>query len=131
MGDPFVADDLVQETFSRALKNTKSWVEATSVEAFMIHIAKCVCADYIRSVEKDRKVTTLARINRQDHQDVDYTVLDITHCLSSDQREAFLLTQFLGFSYEECAAIMGTAVGTVRSRVSRARAQLQDIVQEA
>lgn len=48
--------------------------------------------------------------------------------LPEDQREAIILVGASGFSYEEAAAICGCAVGTIKSRVSRARARLQDIL---
>ena len=49
--------------------------------------------------------------------------------LPEDQREAIILIGASGFSYEEAAEICGCAVGTIKSRVSRARARLQGILQ--
>jgi RNA polymerase sigma-70 factor (ECF subfamily) len=48
--------------------------------------------------------------------------------LPEDQREAIILIGASGFSYEEAAEICGCAVGTIKSRVSRARSRLQDIL---
>jgi RNA polymerase sigma-70 factor, ECF subfamily len=48
--------------------------------------------------------------------------------LPEERREAFVLTQMLGLSYEEAAVVSGCPVGTVRSRVARARAVLVELV---
>jgi len=48
--------------------------------------------------------------------------------LPIDRREAFILTQLLGFTYEETAGICGCPIGTVRSRVARARSDLRAAV---
>ena len=49
---------------------------------------------------------------------------DLLDTLGTDRREAFVLTQLLGLSYEEAAVALGCPIGTVRSRVARARADL-------
>ena len=51
--------------------------------------------------------------------------------LGPDRREAFVLTQLVGTSYEEAAGIRGVPVGTIRSRVARARAELIDALRAA
>jgi RNA polymerase sigma-70 factor (ECF subfamily) len=51
--------------------------------------------------------------------------------LTPDRREAFVLTQELGMSYEEAALVVGCPVGTIRSRVSRARSDLLQAVRQA
>lgn len=49
---------------------------------------------------------------------------DLLRGLDSDRREAFVLTQLVGLSYEEAADAIGCPIGTIRSRVARARNQL-------
>ncbi len=49
---------------------------------------------------------------------------DLVRRLEGDRREAFVLTQLLGLSYAEAAEVAGCPVGTIRSRVARARADL-------
>jgi RNA polymerase sigma-70 factor (ECF subfamily) len=51
-------------------------------------------------------------------------VEELLNVLEPSRREALVLTQLLGFSYAEAAVISGCAVGTIRSRVARARAEL-------
>ena len=51
--------------------------------------------------------------------------------LAPDRREAFVLTQLAGLSYDEAAQVAGCPIGTIRSRVARARADLLDVVARA
>jgi RNA polymerase sigma-70 factor (ECF subfamily) len=55
-------------------------------------------------------------------------VADLLARLEPDRREAFVLTQFLGLPYAEAAEVAGCPVGTIRSRVARARADLIDLL---
>jgi RNA polymerase sigma-70 factor (ECF subfamily) len=59
------------------------------------------------------------------------TIDDVLDVLDADRRDAFVLTQLVGLPYEEAAAALGCPVGTIRSRVSRARAQLLAALDEA
>ena len=56
---------------------------------------------------------------------------DLLNQIPDERRGAFVLTQLLGLSYEETAAVEGVAIGTIRSRVARARAQLVDLLATA
>ena len=56
---------------------------------------------------------------------------DLLDVLAADRREAFVLTQLVGLSYEEAAAVVGCPIGTIRSRVARARADLLVAVDRA
>ena len=64
---------------------------------------------------------------------VDHRVVldELLRDLEPDRRDAFVLTQMIGLSYEETAVVCGCPVGTVRSRVSRARADLVAMTVEA
>ena len=55
----------------------------------------------------------------------------LVHGLEPDRRTAFVLTQLVGLTYDEAAAVCDCAVGTIRSRVARARAELLQLAQEA
>lgn len=131
MGSRTDAEDLTQETFLRALKNKSNFTDIKSLEAFMIHIAKCVCIDYVRQVSKTRKLhTELASTNVNDRygdaSTEDFDIESMLSKLSQSKRDSFVLTQLLGFSYEDCSEIEKVPVGTIRSRVSRAREILQN-----
>jgi RNA polymerase sigma-70 factor (ECF subfamily) len=58
-------------------------------------------------------------------------VFDLLSGLDRDRRTAFVLTQLIGLSYEEAAEVCECPVGTVRSRISRARAELAVLVDQA
>ena len=128
MGNISDAEDLAQETFLRALKSKPFNSEVKNVEAFMIHIARFVCADFIRELNKTRKLDSKIRSHRidlEEESEIDFEHEEILSALGEEMKEAFILTQLLGFSYDECAAIAEVPIGTVRSRVARARKTLQ------
>ena len=56
---------------------------------------------------------------------------DLLDGLDPDRREAFVLTQIVGLSYEDAAGVVGCPIGTIRSRVARARADLLAVVASA
>ena len=126
------AEDLAQETFLRALKSKISSEKIESVEGFMIHIAKYVCLDFLKLKAKTAELHK--NLGFQRSSSIEYIQTDfeadreceriISH-LSESLKEAFLLTQLMSFSYEECAEILNIPIGTVRSRVSRAKEVLQ------
>ena len=123
------ADDLTQEVFLRALKSKIDRTSVKSIEGFMIHIAKFVCADFIKSKSKTLELKMIVKHNLVEPSFYEIESEDecsrILSHLSKDLKESFLLTQLLSFSYEECAEILNIPIGTVRSRVSRAKDSLR------
>jgi RNA polymerase sigma-70 factor, ECF subfamily len=124
--DPASADDLTQETYLRAVSAITRFRGDASARTWLLSIARRVCADTIRS--RTRRRRALWRRGT-----VDDTVAApagaveleaVLAGLSTDRRTAFVLTQVLGFSYEEAAVVADCPVGTIRSRVARARADL-------
>ncbi len=118
-------EDLVQETYLRALRSLASYRSEAPVRAWLLAIARNVCADHVRRRERGRRLVDRVRSNRPE------TVVhpvepidDLLAGLDPDRREAFVLTQMVGLSYEDAAIALGCPIGTVRSRVSRARADL-------
>jgi RNA polymerase sigma-70 factor, ECF subfamily len=117
--------DLVQETYLRALRSLPSYRGDAPVRAWLLSIARNVCADHVRRRTRQRRLIDRARPHPSDavsppHAPID----DLLDTLSVDRREAFVLTQLLGLSYEEAAVALDCPIGTVRSRVARARADL-------
>jgi RNA polymerase sigma-70 factor (ECF subfamily) len=101
------------------------------VVAWLGSIARRVCADDVRSRQRRRRLRERLISNVDDRVTSSSAgdastaaVHDVLATLDPDRREAFLLTQFAGLSYDEAATVIGCPIGTVRSRVARARADL-------
>jgi RNA polymerase sigma-70 factor (ECF subfamily) len=121
------ADDLTQDSFIRILRALPAFRAEASARTWMLRIARYTCADWIRAQQRRRRLTErsaeLAR-PATPSESGRVEVEDLLERLPPDRRDAFVLTQVLGLSYAEAAAICECEVGTVRSRVSRARAEL-------
>lgn len=126
-----VADDLTQETFLRAVGALPRFCGRSSARTWLLAIGRRVVADHIRYLQSRPRTTRVgeheghgvrARWARgfEDVVEVSTLIAD----LPLDQREALLLTQVFGFTYAEAAGVCGCPVGTIRSRVARARSEL-------
>ena len=132
LGDPGSADDLTQETYLRAFGSLHRFEGRSSVRTWLLSIARRVCADAVRARRRRRLVLVrdevdLAEIPAPGGADPvgeSAGVDDLLARMDPDRREAFVLTQLLGLSYAEAAEVAGCAVGTIRSRVARGRADL-------
>jgi len=132
LGDRDSADDLTQETYLRAFGALHRFEGRSSVRTWLLSIARRVCADAIRSRRRRRltlvrdpaDLENLAAPGTADPGAEHVAVADLLARLDGDRREAFVLTQLLGLPYAEAAEIAGCPVGTIRSRVARARGDL-------
>ncbi|WP_446218540.1 sigma-70 family RNA polymerase sigma factor [Micromonospora sp. IBHARD004] len=120
-------DDLVQETYLRALRSLPRFEGRSSARTWLFGIARRVAADHLRATATRPRTTPLdeweppAGGGRFE----DEVVLGrLLLGLSPERREAFIATQVLGLSYAEAAQVCGCPVGTIRSRVARARDDL-------
>jgi RNA polymerase sigma-70 factor (ECF subfamily) len=123
------ADDLTQDTFIRILRALPAFRAESSARTWMLRITRYTCADWIRAQQRRRRLTEqaaeLARAStpaETGRVELD----DLLDHLPAARRDAFLLTQVLGLSYAEAAEVCECEVGTIRSRVARARATLVD-----
>ncbi|WP_404403004.1 sigma-70 family RNA polymerase sigma factor [Pelagibacterium halotolerans] len=128
------ADDLVQETLVRAWDKRDSFTPGTNLKGWLFTILRNEFYSQMR--KRKREVSdpegALAeklsvhpeQVGRLDMDDFKKAI----RTLPDDQREALILVGASGFSYEEAAEICGCAVGTIKSRVSRARSQLSKIL---
>ncbi len=133
-GNPDRADDLVQETLVKAWGNLDSFVEGTNLPAWLFTILRNF---YYSEYRKRRRevadpdgaiATKLATAPAQNgHMDL-CDLHDALQQLPNDQREALILIGASGLSYEDAAEICGCAIGTMKSRVNRARNRLADIL---
>lgn len=132
LGSPDEVEDLVQETYLRAMRSLTSYRGEAPVQAWLLSIARNVCADHVRRRTRRARLLDRLRAERRDPQHGPSTPLDdLVRALESERREAFVLTQVCGLSYAEAASVMDCPVGTIRSRVARARADLLALVEQA
>ncbi len=124
------ADDLVQETLLRALSNLDRFERGTNLQAWMFTILRNLFHSEYRKRRReveDPDGSYAGRLKVQPEQGSRLDFEDFRTALAklpSDQREALLLVGASGFSYEEAANICCCAVGTIKSRVNRARSRL-------
>lgn len=126
LGDADHVDDLVQDTYLRSLRSLHTYRGDSDARAWLLTIARRACADAIEHHQRSRRTELSRRHHRNHTADVDLELL--LDELPDDQRQAFVLTQLLGYRYDEAAGICDCPVGTIRSRVARARARLADAV---
>ncbi|MGW5658842.1 sigma-70 family RNA polymerase sigma factor [Streptomyces sp. NPDC003758] len=134
-GDPQAVEDLAQDTFLRALGSLHRFEGRSSARAWLLSIARRAVIDSHRyaaarprlSDTADwRLAVELAQPQGLPGFDDGIVLLDLLSSLPDERREAFILTQLLGLPYAEAAEVSHCPVGTVRSRVARARATLMD-----
>lgn len=127
------ADDLTQETFERALRSLPAFEGRSSARTWLLSIARRTCADSIR--RRVRRRHLLARLGPAADEAADHAgAVDLDTLvggLDQDRRVAFVLTQLLGLSYAAAAEVCECPVGTIRSRVARAREDLVDGLEDA
>jgi RNA polymerase sigma-70 factor (ECF subfamily) len=122
LGSRGTAEDLTQETYARAFASLHRFGGRSSARTWLISIARRVCADAVRSAVKVRSVPAENRVSPDHAESV--ALNDLLGALDTERREAFVLTQLVGLSYAEAAEVCACPVGTIRSRVARARADL-------
>jgi RNA polymerase sigma-70 factor (ECF subfamily) len=133
-GDVDRADDLVQDTLVRALANVHRFEPGTNLNAWLFTILRNLFHSEYRKRKRevedaDGSYAATLRSAPDQHAHLDFEDLRAALArLPQDQREALLLVGAQGFSYEEAAGICGCAVGTIKSRVNRARKRLAELM---
>ena len=127
------ADDLCQEVFARAVKGLPTFRGDSSARTWVLSIARHTCADELRASSRRRSQAPVAGSEHVTVADAsgEVTVADLIGQLDDDRRTAFVLTQVVGLSYAEAARVCDCPIGTIRSRVARARADLVSLMRSA
>jgi RNA polymerase sigma-70 factor, ECF subfamily len=129
LAGPSVADDLAQETYARCVPGLRRFRGDASALTWVLSIARHVCASELHSRIRARGNTAAGGPEDPGRMTVsdaagETAVADLIARLDPYRRAAFVLTQVLGLPYAEAAAVCGCPVGTIRSRVARAREDL-------
>ncbi len=133
-GNPDRADDLVQETLIKAWSRLDSFADGTNLAAWLFTILRNVYYSEYRKRRRevaDSEGTMAAKLASPPSQEGHMDFLDFREALQRlppDQREALILIGASGVSYEEAAQICSCAVGTMKSRVNRARTRLAELL---
>src|SRR5262244_2087031 len=133
-GNDTDAEDLVQETYSRALRAAGQFTPGTNLKAWLLRILRNTFISQYRRRRHDPTVGGLDTVApevpptsdigwRRDEVELERALMTLT----DDARTAILL-DLEGLSEAEAALVMGCAVGTIKSRLSRARASLRVIL---
>ncbi|MGA9312033.1 MAG: sigma-70 family RNA polymerase sigma factor [Pseudonocardiaceae bacterium] len=127
------AEDLTQETYLRALRALPGFAGRSSARTWLLSIARRVAADQVRrtmarprttAVEDWDTIAAASPTHRRSEFEESVLLRELVADLETDRRDAFVLTQVLGLGYAAAAEVCGCPVGTIRSRVARAREDL-------
>ena len=133
-GDKTAANDLVQETLLKAWANQASFLPGSNLKAWLFTILRNSFYSERRKAKQEVQDVNGAAAERlvsipEQHGQLDLKDFRAAMAkLSQDQREILILVGAEGLTYEEAAEICGCAVGTVKSRLNRARARLATLM---
>jgi len=133
--DSDLSKDVLQEVFIKALKNIKNFKEECDISTWLYRIAMNTLNDELKRFNK------LRQINNDDIKrgvNFDYSfdekkkiIFEGLGNLESEYREIIELVDIQGLSYEEAYILIGVPIGTIRSRLSRAREKLRSVILES
>lgn len=132
--DVTLADDLVQDTILKAWSNLDKFDPATNLDAWLFTILRNTYFSSLRKTRREVQDTDgvhAAGLSVNPAHDSTLAMKDFQRAfdlLSPEHREVLILVGASGFSCEEAAEMMGVAVGTVKSRTSRARRRLAELL---
>ncbi|GAP45419.1 sigma-70 family RNA polymerase sigma factor [Streptomyces azureus] len=138
--DPQAADDLAQDTFLRALGSLHRFEGRSSARTWLLSIARRAVIDSYRhastrprlaDTDDWQTVAECAQPRGLPGFDDGIALAELLEALPDERREAFVLTQLVGLPYAEAAELSDCPVGTVRSRVARARSSLMQSLHDA
>lgn len=121
----------------RAFRALRSFQARSTARTWLLGIARHTCVGHLRSIARSRRlIARIATIQPStDRNDVDIgarlVAEQLLNRLTATQREALTLTQMLGLSYDDTASLLELPIGTIRSRVARARSRLLAEVQQS
>ena len=134
VGDAALADDLVQDCLERAVSRAHQWRSSGSLRGWLFTIMHNINANQRRSAARAPRWDPLERAENAVGRNADQIeriamqeVVAALGLLSVEQRQVLLLVALEGLRYEEAARLLGVPIGTVMSRLSRARDRLREL----
>ena len=145
------AKDMTQEIFVRVFRSIKNFRQEASFSTWLYYIACNTCKNKLRNGKSQPYITSLDQTIETEDDEMPLEVQDKScpdpgreaetselqekvqraiRSLNYEQREVIILRDIQGFSYDEIAASLGCNLGTVKSRISRARLELKDKLKE-
>jgi RNA polymerase sigma factor (sigma-70 family) len=133
-GDAWAADDLVQDTLERACAKGQLWVAGSDLRAWLFTLMHNIYLNQRRAAKVALNSVNIDDVEAELHAPASAgdTPLDLSRCLQrlpADQRAVLLLVALEDMSYEEAAKVLAIPMGTVMSRLSRARGRLRELME--
>ena len=143
--DADATDDLAQDTFIRMVTNISSYEHRAPFKSWLFRIAVNVCRDHLRK-KKVRRIVSRFAIDRDSGEEQEFAdespnplrqvqsleqrelIEKALQKLPASSRQVFVLREMQEFSYEEIAQALGWRLGTVKSRLFRARKELAELI---
>jgi RNA polymerase sigma-70 factor, ECF subfamily len=129
------ADDLVQDTMVRALNKGHLWQPGTDIRAWLFTIMHNQFVNTVRRLAREAAVVDIEHVSPTLVATTDPTarrqLIELDRALARlpvEQREVILLVGLEGMAYENAAEILGVPIGTIRSRLSRGREALRELI---
>jgi RNA polymerase sigma-70 factor (ECF subfamily) len=130
------ADDLVQAACERALARAHQFEEGTRFDSWMFRIVQTIWIDQLRAREvrkedgdvAEERLGSDAPVRRIEARLALAEIRQAVELLPADQRAVLMLVTVEGLTYKEAAAVAGVPVGTIMSRLARARVALQQLL---
>jgi RNA polymerase sigma-70 factor (ECF subfamily) len=133
--DRQAADDLAQAVAERVLDALHHFRGEASARVWVLAIARRTCMDELRlrarQTRRSESLRVAAEHRAEQAPEAGYEARDLLSHLEPDRRAAFVLTQVFGLSYQEAAHTCDCPVGTIRSRVARARSDLVELIEQS
>ena len=137
MKNPHDAQDAAQETFIKAYRSLRGFKGDSKVETWLTRIAVNACLDALRARRETENIDDKYDLAADETPETELEKADIRRevrgalaSLPPDMRSVVVLRDVEGYSYEEVAEMLRLNIGTVRSRLARARSKLKNIFSE-
>jgi RNA polymerase sigma-70 factor (ECF subfamily) len=135
--DAGTAEDVSQEAFLRAFRAIRSYKGNARFSSWLLRIVRNCAVDAYRRTRREAATPDQDRVAEKDGRSLDTPdpderarINEAIRRLPMPLREPFVVIEILGFTYEEASTILGTRIGTIKSRMHRARAALMHELEE-